>query len=147
FRRNVAVHNGAGGMGGWRITDMLWEDNETSYNNWRGISGGFDNWATQGVKLMYVHHATIRGHRAIGNEAHGFWFDTDIRHMLGEHCYWSVNRRAGLFIEACHGPMIVRNTVAAGNNMGILGANSANITLENCVFYGNKQAQLVKSGR
>jgi len=40
-RRNGANHNGGAGIVTYKTRTLLFEDNETSYNNWRGMKGGF----------------------------------------------------------------------------------------------------------
>ena len=76
-RRNVANNNGGIGLAASRVKDVLYEDNNTSYNNWRGAQGDFLLWSNAGMKHLFIHGGIYRRHRAVGNQAPGCWFDTD----------------------------------------------------------------------
>jgi hypothetical protein len=59
------------------VKTLLFEDNETSANNWRGAMGKFYGWAVAGVKSMRVHDGIYRRHRSVDNLTRGMWFDYD----------------------------------------------------------------------
>jgi len=145
-RRCAANQNGGCGMGVWRCKDVLFEDNETSYNNWRGARGEFFGWAVAGVKNLLIHNAVYRNHRSVENQTRGFWFDCDTENVVVEKAFWCKNQSDGIFIEGCQGPITIKDSVISFNKTyGVL-SNSANVTLENNIIFGNGQCQLQFSG-
>ncbi|HJY84823.1 MAG TPA: right-handed parallel beta-helix repeat-containing protein [Candidatus Binatia bacterium] len=146
-RGNTANYNGALGMSGWKLKTLLLENNDTSYNNWRGVKGGFTDWGVAGLKMLLVHDGTYRGHTAIGNQARGFWLDTDCIDILMENAFLCQNLTDGVFLEANQGPMILRNnTICQNQESGLLIGNSSNVTLEENTVYGNKDTQIRVGG-
>jgi hypothetical protein len=147
-RRNVGDHDGASGMGGFQLKNSIFEDNETSFNNWRGAQGGFDGWAVAGSKFGALHDAVFRNYRSEYNQTRGFWFDYDHSRILVENAYWSNNLRDGVFIEANEGPMLIRNSTFANNRngAGISGASSSDVTLAENVIFGNQASQIQITG-
>ncbi|MBN1864302.1 MAG: right-handed parallel beta-helix repeat-containing protein [Victivallales bacterium] len=147
FRRSVANNNGGAGVTSWKISNVIWEDNETSHNNWRGEKGGFVSWAVAGAKILQVHDTIIRRHRSVGNKTRGFWFDIDNVNIVVEDAFWVDNLSDGLFIEATQGPIMIRGSVIAFNGAnGILSTNSSNVFLDDNLIGGNSGAQLMMTG-
>jgi hypothetical protein len=145
--RSVANHNGGRGMGAYKVKSVRYADNETSYNNWRGAWGHFTGWAAAGIKLLLVHDGTISAHRAVSNEAHGFWLDTDNENIAITDGLWCGNRRHGAVIEASQGPIDISGTVVCHNGQaGIFATESSNLTVRNSALYGNKEAQFEVGG-
>jgi len=141
-RRVVSNNNGGTGLAGCRMHNVLFEDTENSYNNWRGDWGEYDGWSVGGTKFLVVHGAVFRRNRSNGNHALGFWFDTDCTDILVDGAWWVGNDRAAIFIEANQGPIAIRNSVMALNDHGVTSTNSSRITLENNLIYGNRTSQL-----
>lgn len=143
-RRNIANYNGAIGMAASYVKDVLYEDNETSYNNWRGALGGFNSWATAGMKHFAVHGGTYRRHRAVGNHAAGCWFDTDCTNIAIEQAFCSRNDGTGLFIEASEGPTSITDCTVCHcqTDAGILSEGATNVVLQGNIIYGNASAQI-----
>ena len=141
-RRVVSNDNGGTGLSGCRLHNVLFEDTENSYNNWRGQWGEYDSWSVGGTKFLVVHGAVFWRNRSVGNHALGFWFDTDCTDVLVDGAWWVGNDRAAIFIEANQGPIAVRNSVMALNEDGVTSTNSSRITLENNLIYGNRKSQL-----
>ncbi len=147
-RRSVANHNGAMGMTGGKVQNLLYEDTETSYNNWRGAWGGFTGWAVAGAKQLRIHDGIYRRHKSIGNQTGGFWFDFDCANVVVEDAFWSENQTRGIFIEASQGPVTLRNSVICFNHgPGVLSTNSKDVTLEGNTLYGNAGAQIQATGQ
>ena len=115
-------------MSGCRLHNVLFEDTENSYNNWRGAWGEYDGWSVGGTKFLVIHGAVFRRNRSIGNHALGFWFDTDCTDILVDGAWWVGNDRAAIFIEANQGPIAIRNSVMALNDHGVTSTNSSRIT-------------------
>ncbi|MGI8687799.1 MAG: right-handed parallel beta-helix repeat-containing protein [Thermomicrobiales bacterium] len=143
-RRNVANYNGGIGMEASRVKDVLFEDNETSYNNWRGALGGMYQWANAGLKHLFVHGGIYRRHRAVGNQAPGCWFDTDCADIEITDAFSCRNNGPGLFIEASQGPTSATNCTICDNQResGIFSNGSSDVTLQSNIIYGNRDVQL-----
>jgi len=146
-RRNVSNYNGFGGFELNVARDWICEDNEESYNNWRGAQGSwawdnsgralglYSGWT--GTRFYRMHFAIIRRHKAIGNYARGIWFDYDNMHILYEDGLLHDNM-TGLKFEVDPGPIHIKDTVITDNGMaGILVAIADHTTIENCVITGN----------
>lgn len=143
-RRNTANYNGGIGLAAARVKDVLYEDNETSHNNWRGALGDFTMWSNAGMKHLFIHGGVYRRHRAVGNEAPGCWFDTDCADIAIEQAFFSQNGGPGLFIEASQGPTSITNCTICDNQQeaGIFSNGGADVTLQGNIIYGNRDAQL-----
>jgi parallel beta-helix repeat protein len=146
-RRNVANHNGGGGMGTYKIKTLLFEDNETSYNNWRGTKGGFFGWAVAGIKNLRIHDGVYRRHKSVGNQTRGFWLDFDNANILIEAAFWCDNLTNGIFIEASQGPITIRDSLICHNRKyGIQTTNSSDVTLARNTIRGNGSSQIRVTG-
>ena len=142
-RRNRENHNGGAGWVGWKIKDLLSEGDETSYNNWRGVSGNFLGWEIAGVKHHAVHDAIYRNYKAIGNQTRGFWLDYDNERIQIEEACICDNLVDGINLEASQGPIRIKDSRVCNNrNYGINAGNSSNITLEGNQLYGNNKSQI-----
>jgi len=49
-----------------KVKSLLYEDTETSYNNWRGSWGEFTGWSVREQKQLRVHDAIYRRHKSVG---------------------------------------------------------------------------------
>lgn len=139
-RRNVANYNGAIGMEASRVKDLFYDQNETSYNNWRGALGGMLSWSNAGMKHLFIHGGVYQRHRAIGNRAPGCWFDTDCANIQIDRAFCSRNH-IGLFLEASEGPMQVTNSTfcnSTSDNIFTEGADG--VTLDGNILYGGARA-------
>jgi len=146
-RRCTSKNNGGSGMAAHRISNIIVEDCETSFNNWRGNMGGLHGWSVGGVKFLRIYNGIFRRNRSIGNHAHGYWFDSDNVNILLEDCLFAHNDADGIFLEANPGPITLRRTVMAHNKTyGLISTNSSNVTLEDNIFYGNRQHQIYTTG-
>jgi hypothetical protein len=146
-RRNSSNYNGFSGFECNVARNWIYEDNEESYNNWRGAQGSwnYDNsgrglglysgWT--GTRFYRMHFAIIRRHKAIGNYARGIWFDYDNMHILYEDGLLHDNM-TGLKFEVDPGPIWIKDTVITDNGIaGILVSIADHTTIENCVITGN----------
>lgn len=137
IRRTTGIHNGGRGMSDWKNKRLLFEDTETSYNNWRGAWGGFYGWAVAGIKNMLLHDGVFRRHKSVGNATYGFWLDTDNRNITIENGVWCGNVE-GAFIEASQGPIVIARTVICRNkSIGLVTSISGHVTLRDSVLYDN----------
>ncbi len=141
-------NNGFSGMAGYRVTYSLYNNIETSLNNWRGAAGGFVNWDTAGAKFLLAHHDVFQGHVASSNFGPGFWLDTDNVDVLIEAAQWTNNLLDGMLVEASEGPIQVSDSICANNgSAGLLLGDAAAVTLTGNIFYGNQGGQIVTSGQ
>ncbi len=136
-RRSIGSHNGGRGMSDWKNKNLRYEDNDTSFNNWRGSWGQFEGWTTAGIKSLRLHGGVFRRHRAVGNRASGFWLDFDNQNVVIEDGYWCDNL-GGAFIEGSQGPITVARTIICANTTaGLAISVSQNVVLRDSVLYGN----------
>lgn len=141
-RRNKANFNGGAGWVGWKIKDLLSEEDETSYNNWRGVRGDFLGWEIAGLKHLAVHDAIYRKYRGIGNHTRGFWLDYDNQGIQIEEACIYKNLMAGINLEASQGPIsITKSRVYKNQDFGI-SSDSSRVNLEGNQIYGNKNSQV-----
>ena len=120
------------------MKNVLFEDCEWSFNNWRGNSAGFNNWSSAGMKLTNPHDMLLRRCRAIGNESHGLWFDWDTQRVTLEDCLLADNQRAGVDFEASRGPVrLSRCLIRRNGEMGVMIHSTSNGTMEDCTLLGN----------
>ncbi len=153
IRGCVANNNGSSGMGFYKLKNMLLEDTETSYNNWRGALGEFYDWAPGGIKDSLIHGAVYRRYKSVGNKCRGFWMDTDDSNIVIENAFIHGNYFDGVFVEACQGPITIQNSIICHNGLngdpqssGILTGNATNLTLAGNVLYGNAASQITVNG-
>lgn len=144
LRRNISKYNGFSGITGSVLMNTVWEDNETSFNNWRGYRGGFVGWAIGGVKLHYTRNGIFRNHQSIGNMTRGFWFDIANKNILIDNLT-AIHNICGLFLEISPGPFLVRNALLADDDkVNFLISNTTNIIFENSIIHGIKGGDSVQ---
>ncbi len=147
-KRNVANFNGGVGSNAWSVKNFYSENDETSFNNWRGKQGGFFGWADAGSKHHRVHNALYHGQRSIRNYTRGFWLDSDNRNIVIENATWCENEIEGSFIEASPGPILIKNSEIFRNKQwGVRSTNSSNVILENNRIYNNALSQIMINGK
>ena len=143
---SVFDHNGAMGISGEQSTKLTLEDDENSYNNWRGAWGGMTLWEN-GMKLSSIHGALISNYVAVGNLAPGLWLDTDNRNITIENSSMERNRVYGVLLEANQGPITLKNNTVCGNDKsGIVDGRSNHVLLTGNRTFSNGVSQLLFSG-
>jgi hypothetical protein len=143
-RRTIANNNGGIGLAASHVKDVLYEDNETSYNNWRGAQGEFFLWSNAGMKHLFIHGGIYRRHRAVSNQAPGCWFDTDCADIQIEQAFVCQNNGPGVFIEASQGPTSLTDSTICENRKeaGVYSQGGTAVTLRGNILYGNADAQI-----
>jgi hypothetical protein len=137
LRRNTFNYNGLAGITVAALMNTVWEDNETSFNNWRGYRSSFTAWAHGGAKLGWVRDGVFRRHQSIGNMTPGLWFDVGNSNILIEDLTAVKNVDYGLWLEISPGPFLVRQALLADNGWAnLLIAETNNTTIENSIVYG-----------
>ena len=155
LRRVRLIHNGSSGLLATRLKNLLAEDCEFSFNNFRGEWAGiFDPQWTAGMWARGVHGSTWRRQRAVGNESRGLWWAGDCTDLLVEDAVVRDNFFSGIFIENSPGPSLVRGCFISGNKTppnskpeasqpaAVSVEASPDVTLENNVVAGNAMPQL-----
>jgi hypothetical protein len=146
-RRSSANWNGGAGWTAWRVKDLLSEDNETSFNNWRGEKGRFLGWGVAGLKHLHIHDALYKKHVSRGNRARGVWFDFDNSDIVLENSTVCGNLGDGIDIEASQGPITIRNSrIDSNNGSGIFSTNSQRVRIESSFIQRNTIAQIKIGG-
>jgi parallel beta-helix repeat protein len=146
-RETTSNSNGFSGMAGYHVTNSLFTDNETSYNNWRGEQGNFLNWSTAGARFLLAHHDVFQRHKATGNYAVGFWLDTDNVDVLIQQCTLENNLLDGVFFEATEGPVqLTSNTVDNNGGSGVFLGNTAGTLVNGNTVFNNAGPEVMTSG-
>ncbi|MCC5806646.1 MAG: right-handed parallel beta-helix repeat-containing protein [Opitutales bacterium] len=145
-RNTVTNFNGALGMDGGGVHNILLENGEVSYNNWRGALWGATGWAPCGFKFAYYNGMIMRDYVATQNHATGGWMDDGNEHILFERFYSVNNFRAGLSLEANWGPIVVRDSIMYGNTVGINGFDNSGVRVENSYIFDNSTGQVRMAG-
>ena len=146
----TANRNGERGMGTWGgdaptlVGNMLFENVECKYNNWR-----FKNnrkvkaWDAAGFKLVNgLKNITFNNCTFSHNYSDGLWFDwhnflININNSLVEH-----NERAGITLEASNQETYeysfrINNTISRYNESGVMGYNATGVEILNSKIYSN----------
>lgn len=157
-RNTSANFNGISGFSAYYVEDILFEDTETSHNNWRGSRGAEDGGLGRaidpnfvdfaaGQKFFGLREATFRRHRSVGNLSGGLWFDSDNSGVTLDSVTLIGNMTHGVFFEANQGPLVVRRSLICGNETGVLISNSSSVSIEENVLTDNRLAQIFIAGR
>ena len=156
LRRVQLIHNGQSGLAAENLKNVLAEDCETSFNDFRGEWAGIlDPQApAAGLKVHGLHGSTWRRQRAVANFARGLWWSSDCTDLFVEDSVVRDNLLGGIFVENCPGPTVVHGSLIAGNKI-VAGTKpeaaqpaavsveaSPDVTLENNVIAGNAMPQL-----
>ncbi|MBW3625547.1 MAG: right-handed parallel beta-helix repeat-containing protein, partial [Armatimonadetes bacterium] len=131
FRRNQVLYGAYGGVLTGNVHNLLWEDVETSFNNWR-VYGG---WSSGPVKIHQTQDAVFRNHTSIGNNGTGLWYDITCGNVLVDRAVLFRNHQ-GLDWEISRG-LLVRDSLIAMNERGnFVSPTGMDMTVENSIFYG-----------
>ncbi|MBD3182920.1 cellulase family glycosylhydrolase [Candidatus Poribacteria bacterium] len=132
LRRCRALYGAYGGITMDTVQNVLWEDTESSFNNWR-VSGG---WASGGIKIHNTLDMITRGHRAIGNDGVGLWYDISCGNVLVDSLI-AIGNRIGLDWEISRG-LHVRNSLFSANlQASVAIVSGSQVLMENNLMYGS----------
>lgn len=137
IQNSVANHNGGVGFMSANDQYVLFNFNETDYNNWRGAQGALYDWGMGGAKFMYMRSTTVQNHYSYQNQAQGLWFDTDNKNITINHARLSGNHMAALQLEANEGPITVENSALCKSGAGVNVLNVENLAIKSNTFYNN----------
>jgi parallel beta-helix repeat protein len=155
LRHVTSNSNGGHGVTATWMKNLVIEDTDVEFNNWRGDWAGLYNW-DPGNKLMWVHDLVVRRSNFSNNLSHGLWLDTNHVNSTVEDSTFTGNRGHGLYIEASIGPLTVQRNTFRDNGRfesypgiegyGIFATFTNNMKLDQNVFVGN-DIPLVIAGR
>ena len=141
--RNTTWTNNGGDMGVWKTRGVLWENTESSYNNWREKRGRQGKYGGDDDKFFHAHDVVIRNHKAVGNYSNGLWLDSDMKNVVIDRLYACNNSAAGFKLEASVGPVKVTNSTICNNGRsGAVINGTHNLTFERNTVENNEEAQL-----
>ncbi len=155
-QNSAANHNGQTGFSGSQVKFVLYQNNDSSYNSWRGAQGSFYQIGFDGSDFFLHHDSDFNGHTAFYNESSGVHFDTDNASDQVTGMQASANNLEGLLVEASEGPFTVQNSTFCSNSLvpesktaNVEVADSSNVTLTDNVAYngGPEQVYIVGNGR
>ncbi len=127
-QNSIANHNGAIGFAGNKVKYVLYQNDQSSYNGWRGALGAYYEVGFDGSYFFLYHNSNFNGYSSYYNESSGVHFDTDNASDQITGMQSSGNNLEGLAIEASEGPILVQNSTFCSNSPTALG-KSGNITI------------------
>ena len=155
LRRVRLLHNGGAGLYVFNVQNLLAEDSETSFNNFRGDwAGWIDPDGPAGTKFARVQGSTWRRQHVIGNACRGIWCAGGNTDVTVEDGAVRDNLLSGLRSGDNPGPMLVRRCLVVGTkghpsvrdnapfSAGLSLAGTPDVTLESNVVANNAATQL-----
>lgn len=153
-QNSKAFHNGELGFHSHQVKYDLWQNDTTSFNNWRGAQGAFYTWDTGGAKWMLDHSGTYNNFTSTFNEANGVMWDTDQENVTVTNLNSVSNLGNGYQIEKSEGPFTIsqsnfcyNNALAISYKAGIILRNSEKMTISGTKLFGNGGNQLAIVGQ
>src|SRR5215472_15417231 len=142
-QNSVSNHNGESGFQAYEMTNILWQSDQASYNNWRGAEGALYGWNAGGAHIYQDHGETVNGFTALFNPSHGVHWDTDNENVTATSMVAANNFLNGVFIEASEGPVTVSSSQFCANVYSGVGLkDSPFVTLNGNSFYNNASNQI-----
>ena len=145
-KNSVSSHNGGLGFMAAKDQNVLFDFNESDYNNWRGAQAALFDWGMGGTKFMYMRNTTVQNHFSYNNQAQGLWFDTDNKTITINNATLSGNVMSALQLEANQGPITVENSHICSSGAGLNILNTAALTVKNNTFYNNGGSGIYDAG-
>ncbi len=148
---SVSNHNGATGFQTYELKNALWQNNQASYNNWRGAQGAYYSWNTGGAHVFSDHDETMSGFTVTYNQTFGIHWDTD-NAGISVTSLLATQNILGPLIEKSEGPLSITNSTLCSSQISIPGyggvalRDSQAVTLTNNTLYSNNDAQLLLTG-
>ena len=117
LRRVRALHNGTTGLAVADGHNVLAEDGEASFNNFRGEwAGVVEPFRPVGVVAQQVAGSTWRRQRVVSNAGRGMWFVEDSN--LGvEEAVVRANVISGLLLDSSGGPTLIHRSLVVGTKL------------------------------
>jgi hypothetical protein len=133
LRRNKLMYGAYGGILTGVAHNVLLEDNETSFNNWR-VGGG---WASGPVKIHETVDAIFRRHTSVGNFGTGLWYDITCANTLVEDATL-LNNSSGFDWEISQGVEVRRALIANNTGASMWIPTAMDMVFEDSIIYGGK---------
>ncbi len=144
IQNSEADGNGENGIAMSKVENLLFQNDQTSSNNWRGAAGGFVGFDADGMKITRIHDASLVNYVSSYNQTGGLWLDTDSRNVTISNSQFCGNLTNGFFVEASEGPVNLQNVLLLRNvSNGIQVANATNFAVTNSIAYGNKAGTFI----
>ena len=141
LRNSIFEYNGGSGQDASFLTNSLFENNSTNFNNWRNFLGGATEWFLAGFKHQTNEGQIMRGHTSVGNLAVGCWWDISNRDQLISEVVSVLNYDAGFFYEISEGPMVLEKSLIALNALeqssNFRNTTGVQTTFRNNIIYSN----------
>ena len=152
-QNSIANHNGQIGFGGNEVKYVLYQNDQSSYNGWRGALGAFYEVGFDGSYFFLYHNSNFNNYTSYYNESSGVHFDTDNASDQVTGLQSSANNLEGLSIEASEGPFSVQNSSFCSNSLdpssktgNINVDDSSYVTLTGNTFYNGGPEQIFIEG-
>lgn len=148
---SVSNHNGAAGYIATKAKNILWQNVEGSYSNWRGAQGAYYTWNTGGAHIFGDHEETVSGFTSLYNQTFGIHWDTDIQ-TLSVTSLASIGNASGVLLESSEGPISISSsrfcvTQRTGTGEGgLVIRNTEMVSLTGNTLYDNGNSQITTSG-
>ena len=141
LRNSVFQYNGGSGQDASFLTNSLFENNTTNFNNWRNYLGGATEWFLSGFKHQTNTDQIMRGHTAVGNLAAGCWWDISNKNQHISKIVSVLNHSEGFFYEISEGPMVLEKSLIALNALSessnLRNTSGVQTTFRNNIIYSN----------
>jgi hypothetical protein len=147
---SVANHNGVIGIHAYQVKSDLLQNDEASYNNWRGALGGYYTWNSGGVHSFSDHINTWSNLRLVYNQTYAIHWDTDNQTSSATGIFSAANL-SGPLNEKNEGPTSITNSTFCTSLPFLLGEgftllNSPDTTFSGDLFYGSDDSQSMITG-
>jgi hypothetical protein len=147
---SIANHNGVIGIHAYQVKNDFLQNDEASYNNWRGALGSYYMWNSGGVHSFSNHNNTWNNLRIVYNQTYAIHWDTDNQNSTATGIFSAANL-SGPLNEKNEGPTNITGSTFCSSGPFQLGEgftllNSPNTTLSGNLFYGSNDAQLMVTG-
>jgi len=150
IQNSIGNHNGVSGLEDYHTLNALWQDDQTSFNGWRGAQGVYYGWGAAGTHFGGAHNQTVTDVTSTYNQTFGFHWDTDNEDDTVTSITSSENLVSAGFVELSQGPITVSNSLFCSgtpytgpNNQGFEARNSERITLTGDTLLNNENGLVV----
>lgn len=117
LNRVKLLHNGGTGLSVTGVRNLLAEDGEASFNNFRGEwANWLDPQRVAGLRAERVEGSTWRRQRVVGNHCRGAWF-TRVANLTIEEGAVRDNAFSGALLDASPGPTLLRRNLVADTRL------------------------------
>lgn len=154
IQNSVANHNGEAGVQASHSKYFLFQNDNASYNNWRGAWGAYYNYNSGGYHYYQMHETTLNDVDAYYNQTYGVHFDTDHQNLVVDGMVSTENLLVGALVERNEGPITVENsyfcngdpTSSTNSNVGMDVRDSEYVTLTGNYFVNNATGNIFVNG-